>query len=167
MDVTLDELYHAVVKKVVLTTVTEGVPHKKSIYVKLYYNNSKVTFVCQGDTVNGMSGDVEFEIKVLDHPTHKIDDLISNGDLHTSLRIPFFEYLYGSTLQFDHFGTALKVEYDAQCGKRMFAFDGCGLLIDGSTRGTLYVFVDVEVPTVSPKVLNNMWTRKTLRRVFV
>ena len=148
---------------------------KIALYVHVSHDQKTYVFPGQGDENEaGDRGDVVVRLRLLPSACFEVDTIVSECDLHYTLKVPFFDYLYGNTYDIQHLdGTAIACEYPAQSGKRVHVEGGKGLLkknecIDRneSERGDLYVFYEVSMPTVSQDRLGNPVTKMVLRKLF-
>ena len=163
MDVTLEEVYQARIKKLVVLLSDAS---RVTLYVSLLEPSEEHRFIGHGDAhaLTGERGDIVVRIVVLPHPTFSIDTVLSIYDLNTTVYVPFLDYLYGNTYKITHLdGNVLEVTYEAQSGRMGLAIEGKGLSKGtADERGTLHVFFEVILPVVDPPDALHGFIGKTL-----
>lgn len=196
LEVDLVDLYHGRTKRIIFarhwSICAPGSMQQQlwsyttmeSIYVNLVDPVPHYTFMGAGDREGTAAGDVVVNLRIKEHPTHKIDAIVCKQDLHTTLPLTLFDYLYGRTFDVAHLdGSTVTVEYPAQSGQRVRMFSDLGLPLppavtseelcnkterrwSNGNRGSWYIFFEVAMPQVPQNLLTNPWTRLTLAKLF-
>jgi hypothetical protein len=159
LDVTLDDVYHARVKKIVVSVVrrpcfTRGL---QTVYVRLARARrdeklaaARVFRGLGDDSPAAMlygehapedarrRGDIRVRVRVADHPVYAPDPVLHPCDLHADVPFGLVARYYGATVALDHFGGApVSVTYDplnAQ-DRQVCMFPGLGLPYGGDCGG--------------------------------
>lgn len=170
--VTLEEVYAAAVKCLRVRARELRGFALRALYVHLLDPVAEYRFEGVGDAVQmgdrTTRGDIVVHLKIGDHPTHRMDTVVSKYDLHATIPVPFLDYLYGASYILKHLdASSIAVDYAAQSGKRVVLIPEKGL-IDPETRrrAPLYVFFEVALPVLRREVLDAPVNRMLLRRIF-
>lgn len=160
--VTLEEIYHRKIKRIVVNTMTaDKVVKQTPIYISLMNYQDEYRFEGVGDEfeipiplVSGKRvktrGDVVVQVKIEEHSVFKIDTLLTPYDLHVEKKVSLYQYLYGDMFEIDLFGETLVIPYENGCKVKVMKEKGLPYYdeeADHESRGDLYVFFDVILPT--------------------
>lgn len=104
VNVTLDEVHRGDIKKVIVRVRREEKWQKEKFYVNLIEHKSKYIFSDMGDHMYGEKGDIEVQVKVLEHDRIKIDNILCQYDLYIEEDITLYEYVYGIDRDIKLFG---------------------------------------------------------------
>jgi hypothetical protein len=187
IDVTLEDVYHARVKKVSLLVLRyEGrdtsAPRRctQAILIPLRGYVDSYEFPGMGDDLSpaGPRGSVHVMVRIKPHAVYNIDTVCSRYDLHVNVSLTPEEYYYGKSIMLPHMsGTVLDVSYPGHAvrplgasqsrthicrrhGLPYHARDG------GDARGDLYVFYDLALPDLPAKHLAASGVREAFRIAF-
>ena len=164
-DVTLEDVYLRRIKRISVA-VKRSTSVMKDVYISLADPAPTYRFEGHGDEAYGAIGDIVVNLRILDHPTHRIDNIISKYDLHTTVSVPFYDYLYGGKYNIVHLdGSLLPIVYPPQSAQRVVIFENIGLQHECG-RGALYVFFDVTMPSISQDRLANPITQLFLLKLL-
>jgi DnaJ-class molecular chaperone len=162
VNVTLEDIYHRKIKKIVVNTLNSDKSVKPTpIYISLMNYQEEYRFHGVGDEfeipiplVPGKRvktrGDVIIKVAIDEHPTFKIDTLLTPFDLHVEKKVSLYQYLYGDTFELDLFGESVSIEYTNGCKVKVLKEKGLPYYdeeVDKELRGDVYVFFDVVLPT--------------------
>ena len=150
--VTIDDIYHKRVKKLVVNTrKRDGSTGTSTIYVSLGNYKESFTFPGAGDEYECKDrGDVHVHLIIEPHPVFTIDNVITPYDLHTECKINLCEYLYGTTRTIDVFGKRIEITFEAGMKSKCIPLMGLPFIDDETglqNRGNLYVFFDIVLPS--------------------
>lgn len=157
LEVTIEDLYHKRIKKLVVNTKTkEGFKKQKILYVSLLNWQKEYHFENVGDELlfpslsSKTHGDIVVELAIKSHPLFTIDTVLSQYDLHIERKITLLDYLYGTECNMDVFGKPISFDYET--GMQVKCFPDLGLpYVDDEDnltekRGKLYVFFNLSLP---------------------
>jgi len=145
VDVTLEEVYNATIKKLVYRRRLKDESVTETLFLELIDFREVYSIPKKGD----YEGELLIKTKLLKSDSYYLDDIMSSHDLYLKKRISVFEYFYGleSSIDLPNGKTIGSV-----CGTPMpsvESFPGYGLPYedeDGETRrGTLFVLYDVDM----------------------
>lgn len=171
--VTMDDVYHARVKKVVLNVRSRGggYIHRK-LLVPLLHHRSPYVFLGMGDE-GRKDGDVQIHVKIAEDPSGvRLDDMFDPNDLHVSVPTSLYDFVYGRDIQLEHLpggdvsfryggsetdprshemvpGRGLPYEYDYEDAESEALAHGDSALrvrARPRARGNLYIFFDLQLP---------------------
>lgn len=157
LPVTLEDLYHKKIKRLVINTRSlEGNTRPTPVYISLLNYQEEYVFENMGDDLilsagsSKTQGDIHVKLQIKKHPTFSIDTIVNPYDLHYERKITLVEYLYGLDYTIEIFGKTLSISYE--CGQKIKCLTGYGLPYfdeDDSEekRGALYIFYEVVLPT--------------------
>jgi hypothetical protein len=183
ISVSLDDVFHARVKKVVLSVLRfdgpRRAPASQVLFVPLRAYADSYEFRETGDELApGVRGSVRVNLTVTPHPVYSVDSVCCRHDLHASVDVDPFEYYYGKQVILPHFsGLSLDVSHpgfatheDTRRLWRVRVFHRHGLPYfdaDGEhARGDLYVFFDLKLPDLGPDHLLDAGVRAAFRTAF-
>ncbi|KAG2485352.1 hypothetical protein HYH03_015933 [Edaphochlamys debaryana] len=118
----------------------------QDVYVRLVDMLDEYRFEGAGDEaaeVPGLFGAIVVNLLVAEHPRFCVDPIVDPHDLHTTLVVSFYDYLYGASYTLEHLdGRTLRMEYPAQSAQRVVIVPEHGLLrgVGGGGRGALYEY---------------------------
>lgn len=174
LNVTLDELYDECTKCVTYRAFNRFVrPVKKRVRVHLVGNSEEYRFEGQGDEspfTNMSPGDLIINVQRIPHPHFEVCEMLSRHDLYTvPLEVSLYDFYYGRNilLQLPGKGRPLEFKYNEQRHANGTVFHGKGLPMPGGTRGDLYVYFNIVLPSIPRKLLDNFLARLFMRRLFV
>lgn len=178
--VTIDDIYHKRVKKLVVNTrKRDGSNGTSTIYVSLANYKESFTFFgagdeyeCKDDEAASKRGDVRVRLIIEPHPVFTIDNVITPYDLHTECEINLYEYLYGTTRTIDVFGKGIEIRFEAGMQSKCIPLMGLPFIDDETglpNRGNLYVFFDIILPSsdVNPDVYKSITNDDELKALLL
>lgn len=158
LNITLDDLYHKRIKKLVVNTVKrDGTPRNATLFISLLNYQEQYKFEGMGDDFKiclpggKTRGDVIVKLVIQKHDMFTIDTLLTPYDLHMEQKISLYEYMYGTSFEVDLFGSPLMIQYTS--GMKVKALENMGLPYYDEEdrqekRGVLYIFFDIVLPNV-------------------
>lgn len=164
INASLDELYHAKIKKIVVRVSRDGVFKSVPLYISLLNYQSEYVFKGMGDE---KKSDIVVKLIIEDHPLFKIDNLITRYDMYIERDISLYEYYMGLQYEINSIDNKkLFIEKrDFASGSMVHVIKGAGLpySTDGNqlTRGDLLVFFRLVLPKKEPKKI-----RRVLKKYF-
>lgn len=104
LEVDIEDIYKAAVKKLVVKIKDESSYVKKSVYISLIDYDTKYIFEGRGDKTNGICGDLEVTLSITSNilPNVFIDE-IAKHDLVMYHEISIYEYYYGFSRQIRYY----------------------------------------------------------------
>jgi DnaJ-class molecular chaperone len=168
LTVSLEDLYAAKIKRLVFRRRRNLKVERHTLYVSLYDYQDSYTFEGQGDEVRpNMYTDVVVSLRILPHPTFKMDRDINRYDLYHEAQLSLFGYYYGTTVivpgldgrPIEVVASGFKDPEDlvvAVSGKGLPYYDEEAEAEaggDGDRYGTLYVFFRLHLKPLPPDVL--------------
>lgn len=152
MHVTLDDLYHAKVKK--LLVKVKGSCHEEKqqeLYISLFSHKKMYTFKNKGDYLpGGKRGNIIVHLEVDKHDLVNKDSILCEYDLYIDWDITLNDYYCRKYLALPYFGEVLELE-NLYPGLKCKVVKGKGLpyfneLNEEDTRGDLYVYFNLHLP---------------------
>ena len=150
--ITLDELYKASIKKIVINVKRKDGYKKINLYISLINYDRKIIFENTGDEdENGNRDDIEIILDIKKHDKFMIDDILSKYDiLYIGKSISLYEYYYGVNDNIEYLnGESIDIESNYVGHFLMKKIDGKGLCYskdDQIMRGNLYIYYDLKLP---------------------
>lgn len=159
MRVTLDDLYHAKVKKLLVKVKGHNQEEKQQeLYIslfshkKLYTFKNKGDYIHNGDGVDGAPtrGNINVHLEVDKHDLVSRDQILCQYDLYIDWDITLHDYYCRKYLAIPYFGEVLELE-NLYPGIKCKVFKGKGLPYfdeknEEDTRGDLYVYFNLLLP---------------------
>lgn len=164
LDVDVQDIYNAVVKKMVVKLKDETSYVKKSIYISLVDHQDTFLFEGKGDKVNGIFGDLEVKLSIASNVVPEVSiDAITGHDLEMGVDLSIFEYYYGFTrcipyfnnevIEINHIPWQLDI---SRTGSYRYVVKGKGLPYlcnDERQRGNLNIYFGVRFEQVDERLL--------------
>jgi DnaJ-class molecular chaperone len=162
VSVTLEDIYHKKIKRIVVNTLNADKTIRPTpIYISLVNYQEEYMFKGVGDEFEipiplvsdkklKTRGDVVVQVTIDEHPIFKIDTLLTPYDLHVERKVSLYQYFYGDTFDLDVFGQVISIEYENGCKVKVLKEKGLPYYDeddDKESRGDIYVFFDVILPT--------------------
>lgn len=170
INVSLQDLYYARVKKIVVKVRDGNEIRHRQLYLSLL--NYQNTYVFKGQGDNG--GDIVMSLKVMPCiPSINIDTIFCPYDLYVEKEINLYQYYYGLEYEFTHVtGEVLRCYKTFETGSMSHVFVGKGLPHykkerDMVVRGDMYVYFKVVFKEHSKIGLEQPDVRKALQELFV
>lgn len=155
MSVTLDELYHAKVKKLLIKIKgpNNGELQQEELYVSLFAYKPTYTFKNKGDYVPNSKttrGDINVHLRIEPHDLVQPDRILNPYDLYIEMDITLAEYYSRRYLALPYFDGLIEVT-DLEPGKKCSVLKHKGLPFynqerDEDTRGDLYIYYNLTLP---------------------
>jgi DnaJ-class molecular chaperone len=92
IDVSLEEIYNAKVKKIIVQVKRENLMKNVILYISLLNYKTEYVFKKMGDN---RYRDIIIKINIIEHPMIKIDNVLCIYDLYIDKYISLYEYYYG------------------------------------------------------------------------
>jgi DnaJ-class molecular chaperone len=153
LDVTLDDLYHAKVKKIQYRVYKykSNVSEEDEVYISLMNWKKEYKIKGKGDYKSeNVRGDLLVKLNIVQHPLYNIDEVLNLYDLYTEFEISLLEYYTRKFIIFTHFDNEL-IETPYSSGLKVQVVKGKGLPYThedtGMTdRGDIYIYFKLIVP---------------------
>lgn len=153
MRVTLDDLYHARVKKLLVKVkdVRTNSFDQEELYVSLFNYKETYIFKNKGDFLaDGSRGNIHVTLEIEAHDLVHADKILCPYDLYIDMDISLSEYYCRNYMAISYFGEILELE-DIKPGQKCMLVKGKGLPYFDSnteedTRGDLYVYLHLKLP---------------------
>lgn len=164
LDVDIQDIYNALVKKMVVKIKDEMDYVKRTVYISLVDYHDTFLFEGKGDKVNGVLGDLEVKLSIASNVVPEVSiDEITRHDLVMGLDISIHEYYYGVTRRIPYFnGELLEINHVPwqldieRYGSYRYVVKGKGLpyLCDEEQRrGNLNIYFGVKFEQVDESLL--------------
>lgn len=154
MHVTLDELYHAKVKKLLVKVKNvDGTLSQEELYISLFSYKKNYLFENKGDYLeDGSRGDIMVSVKIDKHDCVIAynDDLMFPYDLYIDYDISLSEYYLRDYMAIMYFGEVLEIE-NINPSAKCHVLHNKGLPYydkeeDVDKRGDLYIYFNLVLP---------------------
>lgn len=155
MPVTLDDIYNAKIKKLVIKVIDEdGQSKAEELYISLFNYKTKYTFKNKGDydAVIKTRTDIVVTLDIAEHPLIKIDKVISKFDLFIEFDISLYDYycrtylalpyLNGELVEVENMHPGMKCALLKQKGLPYYDKDN-----EEDTRGDLFIHFNLVLPS--------------------
>jgi DnaJ-class molecular chaperone len=169
INVTLEDLYYARIKKLILKIKKDNNYISKPFYISLLNYKTSYVFLNQGDD----GADLCLNINIRDHPI-KIDQVLSVYDLYYEHAISLYDFYYGIEFTLTHLdGEILKCNKSFKDGNMnmTYIFKDKGLpqyneVTQSIKRGDLYIFFNLNKKPHSELDLDNIEFKHLLKTYF-
>jgi DnaJ-class molecular chaperone len=168
INVKLEDLYYARIKKIILKIKKDNIYISKPFYISLLNYKTSYVFLNQGDD----GADLCLNLNIRDHPI-KIDQVLSAYDLYYEHSISLYDFYYGIDFTLTHLdGEILKCNKSFKDGNNMtYVFKDKGLpqyneVTQSIKRGDLYIFFNLNKKPHSELDLDNIEFKQLLKTYF-
>jgi DnaJ-class molecular chaperone len=174
----LEDIYYGRIKKIRVNVL--GWPYinpntgksnfkQEDLYISLLNYKTNYVFQGKGDYLSfDKRGDVQVNLKIIEHPLIKIDTVLSPYDLQFEVDVCLFAFYTREFFVFQYFNELLEIPYKS--GQKTHVIKGKGLPFyveddDEEQRGDLYIFFKLILPEMGDTLPSEV--KQVLERHFI